>query len=104
MIKKKYIFVTNNKDIALSYDKIKGLIVINNIINSDRSNNLYLSSLNAVKNKNFINIFREDNSIFIKDYKELYIIKWALKKKLKDNLRGYCLILNLIGLGFTMTI
>jgi hypothetical protein len=75
MIIKKYIFVTNNKNIVLSYNKKIGFITINNLLDSERSNHLYLKALNAIKKKNFINITRKDNSIFIKDYKELYIIK-----------------------------
>jgi ribosomal protein L6P/L9E len=42
--------------------------------------------------------------IFIRTIKDILILSWLLKRRIKDNIRGYCLIFNLIGLGFTMTI
>jgi hypothetical protein len=101
MIKKKYIYITNNKDIDLFLDKNKGLVLLKNNKSEERSNLLDLKKINSIT---FLHIKNRKESLFFKNYKDLFIIKWALKKKLTDNLRGYCLILNLIGLGFTMTI
>jgi hypothetical protein len=103
MIKKKYIYITNNKIINLSLDKGNKLLYIKNLINESLNNNLLLLKINSISKKN-INVLKDINKLFFKDYKDIHILKWAIKKKLKENLRGYCLIFNLIGLGFTMTI
>ena len=105
MMKKEYIYITNNKAINLSLDKGNKLLYIKNLLDNNCNNNLLLLKINSISKKN-INVLKlkNINKLFFKNFKDIHILKWAIKKKLKENLRGYCLIFNLIGLGFTMTI
>jgi hypothetical protein len=101
MNSKRYTFISNNNNIDILYNK--GNINIYNKYNKFTST-ISLNDINYLEQSNITYIKNKNNIIFIKSIKDILILSLILKKKLKDNIRGYCLIFNLIGLGFTMTI
>lgn len=97
---KNLVYINNNPLIGIVLEK--NYININSTINNTNySNYIDMFKINYL---NSFNIVYKKNSFFIRTWQDIFIITWYLKRKIKDNLRGYCLILNLIGLGFTMTI
>jgi ribosomal protein L6P/L9E len=98
---RKLLYLTNNPYI--------GMVLNNNNINihSYIKDEDYYNKVNIYNINNFewISIvFRNNESFFIRKWQDIIILLLLIKAKIKENLRGYCLILNLIGLGFTMTI
>lgn len=76
-------------------------IFMENII-SNYKKNIDLTILTLFNQKN---IFILNNKTLIIKRKKYYsLFQRYIKKNLIDLIRGYCLILNVIGLGFTMTI
>lgn len=103
---KKLNFLIKNKNYSIFFQNNKSIKLENN-------NDLNIL-INKSFNINFLNNKKKYNYIFIntklKNY--LFINKLNIKHKLyvniKKNLlsitRGYCIILNIIGLGFNVTI
>jgi hypothetical protein len=97
---KKLVYINNNPSIDIVLDR-------NNINISSFVDNKYYNNHIDIFGINFLNCFNiiyKKNYFFIKAWQDIFILTWFMKHKIKDNLRGYCLIFNLIGLGFTMTI
>ena len=78
----------------------------NNIsIKNIKSNSIKNLNINILTLFNKTNIFILNNKVLIIKKKKYYsLFQRYIKKNLIDLIRGYCLILNIIGLGFTMTI
>jgi hypothetical protein len=99
-----------NFDYLIDEKKYNIFFLNNKKLKLENKNNL----VNINVNINFLNSKKNINYKFIKKFNKylLFINKMYIKHKLytilKKNLliisRGYCIILNIIGLGFTVTI
>lgn len=87
-------FVSNNSILFINKHNNKNFLL--NLYNLIFIDNYNLNFNKIVTNKRF-------NLIFYKQRIFNLFVKF-IKKLLVDILRGYCLILNVIGLGFTITI
>jgi large subunit ribosomal protein L6 len=97
---KKLVYINNNSFIDILLDK-NHIYIDSQINNSSYKSHIDILKINFLK---YFNIIYKKNYFFVRSWQDIFILTWFIKSKIKNNLRGYCLILNLIGLGFTMTI
>lgn len=98
----KFIFLYKNVDINLNNIILN--IILKNLIFFFRVKikNINISLVNNFNIKNIV--FSKFNKMFVLNNKDLKILKLFLNKNFVKLIRGYCLVLTVIGLGFTMTI
>ncbi len=97
-----------SRQLYLGSNKLINILFFNHIqivnILSNYTININYQEIYFFNKLQIFNFSKLERKIFIKQKRYLTLLQVLIKKAIISVIRGYCLILNVIGLGFTMTI